>query len=541
MASRKSVTLGFILTFWGLLPGALAALAVWGQARVGPRMRLEGIAPFGAALGTGAGLLLALSIVQYVRASGRLPISAFPPGQLIRSGVFGIWRHPIYLFAVFFYGGWGVAFWPAGFLLVSFPLLVLATVVYARKEEAGLEKRFGASYAAHRRQTSLLVPRLIHVLRWVSAALFGLCFRFRVSGRENARIEPPFFVVAAHRNYLDPVFVLAALGRPVRFITDSGMFRSRLTRFVFGRLLALPKKRHAPAIGDALAIRRLLRESCVIGLFPEAERSWSGSMLSFKPAVLKLLRRYPGIPVLPVRLDGAFEAWPRWAPRPRRARITATILPAVQALPEESPAELGTRLATLIMPRRIREAPPRPIPARGIEALIYRCPDCLSLDAIRSGRDHEFRCVRCLAGFELLSDMTVRRTGLRTTVPLEILCRRIFVGPTSAGRAVPLSEEFVADGTELALEGPRGRIPSGPGRLILGGREVRFDGGDAEVRIALESVRAVLVEGARVLQVYGGQPARLCHFRLAGQSALKWQHLIAEAVRAARGKSPATA
>jgi 1-acyl-sn-glycerol-3-phosphate acyltransferase len=541
MASKKLVTLGFILAFWGLLPGGLAAVAVWGQARVGPRLRLEGLSPFGAALGTGAGLLLALSIVQYVRVSGRLPISAFPPGKLIRSGVFGIWRHPIYLFAVLFFGGWGVAFWPAGFLLVSLPLLVLATLVYARREEAGLEKRFGEAYAAHRRQTSLIVPRLIHVLRWVSAVVFGIFFHFHVAGRDNARIDPPFFVVAAHRNYLDPVFVLAALGRPVRFITNSGMFRTRLSRFVFGRLLALPKKRHVPAAGDALAVRRLIREGCAVGLFPEAERSWSGSMLPFKPETLKLLRRYPDVPILPVRLDGAYEAWPRWSLRPRRARVTATIMPAVHAAPAESPSELESRLSALTAPRRVPDARPRAVPARGIEALIYRCPDCLSLDTIRSGRNHEFRCLRCHAGFELLSDLSVRRAGLRTAMPLEQVCRRIFFGPSSAGLSALLSGSVTADGTELSLEGPCGLSPEGTGRLGLGAREVRFDRGDAEVHIALASVRAVLVEGSRALQIYGGRPARLYQFRLAGQSALKWQHLIVEAVRAARGNSPTTA
>ena len=154
MVRRKLVTLGYILVFWGFLPGILAALADRGERIFGPALRLPNLVPAALLLAGLSGVMLALSIIQYTRASGSLPISAFPPRQLLRSGVFGIWRHPIYLFSVFYFTGLAMIFRPAGAIMAVFPSLALGTFIYARVEERGLRRRFGSVYDGHRRQTS---------------------------------------------------------------------------------------------------------------------------------------------------------------------------------------------------------------------------------------------------------------------------------------------------------------------------------------------------------------------------------------------------
>lgn len=541
MASRKLVTLGYVLVFWGIVPGTLAGLAAWGQRLYGHLLRLPGSSMAGIGLAATSGFMLALSIVQFTRASGGLPVSAFPPSGLIRAGVFGIWRHPIYLFYGLFVGGVGLAVWPAGSLLAALPVLATATALYARREESTLETRFGPAYEGHRRQTAIVVPRLIHVLRWAAAALFRVIYRFEVTGRENARLEPPFFVVAAHRNFLDPLFVLAAVNRPVHFVTTFEMFRKPAARFVFSKLLGLPKRRCGPDLRHALGVRRRLRESCIIGIFPEAERSWTGAMIGFKPEALKLLRSRPGIPILPVRLDGTYDAWPRWAAWPRRARVSATIGRAVFPAGGESMGALASRLAALIEPRSGGPSRPRPISARGIESLIYRCPECLAFDAIRSGQGSGLRCTRCQARFALLSDLRVVDPDGSGRGSLEDLSRRIRTASISAGPAFVTGSGAGPAAGQLAVE-KGGRLESlGVGRMGLTPEEVIFDAPGGVARIGLGTIRAVNVEGSRRLQIFGGEPPGLLQFTPRGPSALKWQHLIVEAVRRRTGTSPSTA
>lgn len=78
--------------------------------------------------------------------------------ELVRTGPYGIVRHPVYTgLAVHFVGAslaTGNLLLITGTLLVSFPAFYLR----ARAEEALLRERFGAEYDDYARQVSMLVP-----------------------------------------------------------------------------------------------------------------------------------------------------------------------------------------------------------------------------------------------------------------------------------------------------------------------------------------------------------------------------------------------
>jgi 1-acyl-sn-glycerol-3-phosphate acyltransferase len=539
MVRKRLIILGYILVFWGVLPGILMALAAWGGRVFGPELPLPYLWPVGFLLAGTSGVMLALSIVQYMRASGSLPIGAFPPQRLIRSGVFGIWRHPIYLFYGFFLGGLAMIFWPAGSILIAFPVLALGTFVYAKIEERGLEKRFGRAYNGHRRQTSILIPRLFHLVRPLFAGLSRFFFRLEVAGRENGALDLPFVVISAHRSYLDPIFILLALNVPVHFVTTYEMFRNPISRLIFSKLLCLPERRYQPDVRNALEIRRRLLEGCVVGIFPEAERSWTGTMIGFKPEAVKFLRNLSDIPILPVRLEGTYAAWPRWARGPRRARVTVVIERPVYASRGESSAELEARLSRLVEPREAPDSRLSPLAAGGIESVIYRCPECLSVDAIHSGRGAHFRCSNCLADFTLLSDFSIQRSGDEVRAPLASISRRIRVMTENSLSAPDCCVARAP--AKLSVERLGRFAVVDTGRLELSAHHLTFESGGASVLIDLESIRSLVIEGARKLQVFGGRPAGLFQFTLLGQSALKWQDLVVGTIRHRFDFTPSTA
>lgn len=79
---------------------------------------------------------------------------------VIRKGVFGLVRHPIYLSAILFY---------LGLLLLFFSLIAaiiwLATIVFyyyiSRHEEKLLVAKFGQEYEEYMREVPMLMPRLL--------------------------------------------------------------------------------------------------------------------------------------------------------------------------------------------------------------------------------------------------------------------------------------------------------------------------------------------------------------------------------------------
>jgi protein-S-isoprenylcysteine O-methyltransferase Ste14 len=78
--------------------------------------------------------------------------------RLATDGLYGIVRHPQYtgLFLGLF--GEGVVHWPTLFSVGLFPLIVLAYVLLARKEERRMVEEFGEPYRAYQRRVPMFIP-----------------------------------------------------------------------------------------------------------------------------------------------------------------------------------------------------------------------------------------------------------------------------------------------------------------------------------------------------------------------------------------------
>ena len=126
---------------------------------------------------------------------------------------------------------------------------------------------------------------------WIILAFFTLFYRVRFEGVGNIPRTGGLLVVANHQSHLDPPL----LG-------------------VFGALLrglgTIPIKESE---GDAGAVRTSiaqLKAGRLVVIFPEGSRSPDGGMYSFKRGSWLLLAR-SGAAVLPVAVEGCFDAWPR--------------------------------------------------------------------------------------------------------------------------------------------------------------------------------------------------------------------------------------
>ena len=55
-------------------------------------------------------------------------------------------------------------------------------------------------------------------------------------------------------------------------------------------------------------------------VYIEGERSWDGQLQPPRLGTVRLALK-AGVPIVPVRIDGAYEAWPRWDRKIKRHRI----------------------------------------------------------------------------------------------------------------------------------------------------------------------------------------------------------------------------
>ncbi len=143
-----------------------------------------------------------------------------------------------------------------------------------------------------------------------------LLLGLRVLGAEKMPRNGGVLVVLNHQSHLDVMLVGASLPRHVVYLARATLFKNRLFGWFIRMLNAVPLKQSG---ADTAAIRAALEQlerGRVVLIFPEGTRTEDGGMRPFKRGVWLLLSRAK-CPVLPVGIDGAFDAWPRGRGSPR--------------------------------------------------------------------------------------------------------------------------------------------------------------------------------------------------------------------------------
>ncbi len=543
----------YVLAFWVVLPAGLFGTSRLLDRRLDLRMELgAGWSILGAVLALGSGLLLGASIFQYRRSAGELPVSAYPPPRLIETGLYAWWRHPIYLSYTLLLAGVGLCLRSPGLLAIVLPAFVLAQLGYVAWEERGLSARLGPVARGYRERTGLFLPRLAQLLKLPFWLLVRPLFRLQVTGRSLVPAAP-FFVVAAHRCYLDPFFVSFALPGPVRHVATWEVMRRPVAGAVFRRLFALPRRRYATDARSARAILRAIREGWAVCLFLEGERSWTGALGELKPEVLKLFLRMPEVPVLPVRIDGNALAWPRWRDAIRRAPVRVAVQPPIRVRPGEAPAELAARLGRLIRPDDSDRGCDSRARAAGIGRIVYRCPVCRARLPALLGAATGFGCPSCGTSFFLTREHRLAWDGEsgRVERSLPEIYERIRVrrGDLEGlgrpecpvpGLDLGRGESYLAHATGVAFTAWRGdrRDRAFAGTLVLTTRRAFCLGRRDRVELPLAGVSSATVERNSDLQLYQPGPARLVQAAFRDESALYWQDLVVEAVRQVGGNPP---
>jgi long-chain acyl-CoA synthetase len=169
-------------------------------------------------------------------------------------------------------------------------------------------------------QLGALEARIASVLHVVNRLVMRHAFRLRVGGLDRPPDRQVIFA-PTHGSFLDPFVLAAALSRArlanTFWVGDAGLaFGNPLSRQVSRLAQALPLDAERGFIsGVAMAAAVLARGHDLIW-FPEGQRSRSLELQEFRPGIGLLLRRFP-VPVVPIAIRGAHEAYPPGRVLPR--------------------------------------------------------------------------------------------------------------------------------------------------------------------------------------------------------------------------------
>jgi 1-acyl-sn-glycerol-3-phosphate acyltransferase len=182
-------------------------------------------------------------------------------------------------------------------------------------------------------------------------AISQLWFRYRFSGKCHVPLTGPVLLVSNHQSHLDPVLVGIACPRQLKYLARQGLFFFPFSLWIRS-LGAVPIDRERGAIGGIRITLELLKNGNAVLVFPEGSRTPDGKVHPLLPGFCLLARR-SGATIVPVAIDGAFNALPRGSHFARPATIR---LAFCEAIAKQQAKSLTDEQLVALVGQRIRES-----------------------------------------------------------------------------------------------------------------------------------------------------------------------------------------
>lgn len=184
--------------------------------------------------------------------------------------------------------------------------------------------------------------------------MYRLMFKCEAFGLENIPAEGPVIFAPNHQSFLDAPLVVTHLSsstlRKTYFYAKKDHVRG-----AFMRMLA---RNHNVVIMDMRTLKdsiralgQVLSDGKNLVIFPEGTRTRTGQVGVFKKT-FAILASEINVPIVPVRIEGAYEAWPRTKKMPRCHKVTVTYLPPIVPTADESYEELAERVRQSVVGER---------------------------------------------------------------------------------------------------------------------------------------------------------------------------------------------
>jgi 1-acyl-sn-glycerol-3-phosphate acyltransferase len=192
------------------------------------------------------------------------------------------------------------------------------------------------------RERRLRIVRAAYpAVRRLVAPIVGTVYRLEVRGAEHVPPRGGVIVVANHASLIDPLVLMTAIPRTLRFLAKEELWSNRLLGPLLDALGAVPVVRGR---GDVAALRRLVglvEAGEAVGVFPEGGvRSAGGWHRGAARLALET-----GAPIVPVRLVGTGDALRRGhVGFPRVAVVCGETIPVERARPTIARARALTEL-----------------------------------------------------------------------------------------------------------------------------------------------------------------------------------------------------
>jgi len=144
----------------------------------------------------------------------------------------------------------------------------------------------------------------------LSRLIARLCFRYRVVHPERMLQTGPVILASNHQSYLDPPLAGIACKRAIYFLARKSLLEVPVLGWLLPKLNVIPVDQEGTDRSALKALIRILKRGDGTLVFPEGGRTLDGNLQPALPGIGLVIAKTRA-PVVPMRIFGAREAWPR--------------------------------------------------------------------------------------------------------------------------------------------------------------------------------------------------------------------------------------
>ncbi|MGC3970117.1 MAG: lysophospholipid acyltransferase family protein [Pirellulales bacterium] len=178
---------------------------------------------------------------------------------------------------------------------------------------------------------------------------FGM-FRLRCFHRERFPATGGYLLLSNHQSHLDPPLIGSVVPRRINYLARDTLFKNKFFAWLINSLDAIPIDREGLGLSGLKETMKRLKRGEIVLLFPEGTRSPDGEIQPLKPGFSALVQR-TGVPIVPIALDGAYDAWPRNSKFPRPGKICIVVGEPISL---ETAKSLDDRALVALVDERLR-------------------------------------------------------------------------------------------------------------------------------------------------------------------------------------------
>jgi 1-acyl-sn-glycerol-3-phosphate acyltransferase len=144
---------------------------------------------------------------------------------------------------------------------------------------------------------------------WASRLLANTCFNYRVIGRERIPQHGGLVLAMNHESFMDPPLAGISSEREVYYFARKSLLDWPVLGGLFPKMRVIPFDQTKTDLSALKTAVRVVEAGNGVVMFPEGTRTRDGRMGPAQPGVGFVVAR-TGAPVLPMRIFGAYRAFP---------------------------------------------------------------------------------------------------------------------------------------------------------------------------------------------------------------------------------------